>query len=406
MIANKQDRKYRTFKDVTRNTLAYLFSSFGVCILGFILVFVFSKGYKMLSPSFLFGDYNVKTTTVSYQESVTQGTFEDPKISGVYFADNWGVGFEDSYDNNKDKIVIISYMDNSSPFKALKNSADGSFFQVTLTSSIDNAILLQGDNLEIASAKDGAEKMAKAFQKAEKIQTFTISTTGGGIRGSLISTLYMIGLTLLFALPLGIGAAIYLSLIAKNEKVKNILQGMIDIAGGIPTIIYGLAGAIIFVPILNGLGLTSGGSLLSGALTMAILLLPIIIKTTIEAIKTVPSSYRSASLALGASDTQTIFKVMLPNALPGILTAVLLSIGRIIGESAALIYAVGSSIKDNIILTQNSATLAIHIWSLCAGENPNYDASCGVAIIILIMDLVLNIAVKLISYRFVKKFKR
>ena len=93
---------------------------------------------------------------------------------------------------------------------------------------------------------------------------------------------------------------------------------------------------------------------------------------------------------------------MLPNALPGILTAVLLSVGRIIGESAALIYAVGSAIKDKIIITESSATLATHIWSLCAGENPNYEASSAIAIIILAIDLILNITVKLISHKFVK----
>ena len=406
MIAKANERKFRTFKDVTRNSLAYILSSFGVLILGLILVFVFSKGYKVLSPSFITGDYNVVTTSLTYDTTVTEGTYKDPNIDGVYFCTNWGIGFEDSTDNNKDKIVVINYMDNASPFQAMKNSSDNTIYKVTLGSSIDNCLLVNGDSLELASAKDGAKKMAEIFQKCNTLKSLTVSTTGGGIRGSLLSTLVMVGLTLIFALPLGIGAAVYLSLIAKHEKVKAILGGLIDLAGGIPTIIYGLAGAIIFVPILNAMKLTSGGSLLSGALTMAILLLPVIIKTTIEAIKTVPASYRSASLALGASDTQTIFKVMLPNALPGILTAVLLAIGRIIGESAALIYAVGSAIKDQVILTQSSATLAIHIWSLCAGENPNYDASCGVAIIILFIDLILNFAVKLISYRFMKKFKR
>jgi phosphate transport system permease protein len=406
MIVKETTRKYRAFKDVTRNSLAYILSSFGVLILGLILVFVFSKGYKMLTPGFLFGDYNVETTTLTYDKEVTSGAYTDPNIDGVYFCSNWGIGLEDSTDNNQEKIVVINYMDNASPFNDMKNSADNTTFQVTLGSSLDNVLLINGDSLELASAKGGAEKMAQIFNKCSKLKSLTISTTGGGIRGSLISTLIMVGMTLVFALPLGIGAAVYLSLIAKNEKIKKVLMSLIDLAGGIPTIIYGLAGAIIFVPILNSMGLTNGGSLLSGALTMAILLLPIIIKTTIEAIKTVPASYRSASLALGASDTQTIFKVMVPNALPGILTAVLLAIGRIIGESAALIYAVGSAIKDKVILTQSSATLAIHIWSLCAGENPNYDASCGVAIIILLIDLILNLLVKLISYRFVKKFKR
>lgn len=398
-------RSYRTFKDHTRNSLAYILSSFGVLILGFILVFVFTNGYKMITPGFLTGDYNVTTTTLVYDGEVKSGTYNNPN-NGVYFCDNWGIGLEDSVDNNKEKIVIISYMDNASPFNSLKNQSDSTYFNVSIGSTISSGYFYNGDEILVLNPSKGAEEVAKTISKCNKMGSLNVTTMGGGIRGSLISTLIMIGLTLLFALPLGIGAAVYLTLIAKNEKVKKVLITLIDLAGGIPTIIYGLAGVIIFVPILNAMKLTNGASLLSGSLTLAILLLPTIIKTTIEAIKTVPSHFRSASLALGASDTQTIFKVMLPNALPGILTAILLAIGRIIGESAALIYAVGTAIKDKIILTEGSATLAIHIWSLCAQENPNYSAACGVAIIILAMDLILNLVVKLISYKFIKKFKR
>lgn len=406
MHAKTFSQKYRTFKDVTRNSLAYIFSSFGVLILGLILFFVISKGYKMITPGFLTGDYNVKTETLTYEGKVSDMKFNDPDIDGVYFAENWGIGLENSLDNNKEKVVIVSYIDKSSPFNNLKSISDGALFDIHVGSTIESGILINGDELYLAFAKDGAEKMAEEFKKGDELRSVNISTMGGGIRGSLISTLIMIGMTLLFALPLGIGAAIYLSLVCKNHRISRILETLVDLAGGIPTIIYGLAGAIIFVPMLNAMKLTTSGSLLSGALTMAILLLPTIIKTTIEAIKTVPRHYQSASLALGASDSQTIFKIMLPNALPGILTAVLLAIGRIIGESAALIYATGTAIKDKILLTEGSATLALHIWSLCAGENPNYDASCGVAIIILFIDLVLNLIVKLISYRFMKKFKR
>lgn len=136
------------------------------------------------------------------------------------------------------------------------------------------------------------------------------------------------------------------------------------------------------------------------------MLLPIIINTTEEAIKTVPKSYREGSLALGTTNTQTIFKVVLPNALPGILTAILLSIGRIIGESAALIYSMGTTIKDHILISEGSATLALHIYKLVAFESPNFGAASAIAIIILIVDLILNLIVKLLSYRFLKKFKR
>lgn len=398
--------KYRHFKDITRNSLAYIFSSFGVIMLAAILIFVFTKGYKNLSFGFFTGDFNPKTETAHYEESVEGRHYEDPHLEGVYFCENWGIGLEDSFDNNKEKNVILVYMDHASPFHSLKNTSDGAFFNVELGSVLSSGILVNGENLILASTKQGAKGMADSFKKGNILQSINISTQGGGIRGSLISTLWLIGLTLLFALPLGIGAAIYLSLITKNEKIKHVLLSLIDLSGGIPSIIYGLAGAIIFVPFLNSVKLTNGASLLSGALTMAILLLPTIIKTTIEAIKTVPKDYKSSSLALGASESQTIFKIILPNAMIGILSAVLLAIGRIIGESAALIYAVGTSIKDSIILTEGSATLAIHIWSLCAQENPNFNSACAVAIIILSIDLILNLAVKLISRHFIKKFQR
>ena len=130
-------------------------------------------------------------------------------------------------------------------------------------------------------------------------------------------------MTLVVALPLGIGAAIYLELYAKEGRVKNIISQMIDMISGIPSIIFGFVGAVIFIPFVSCFG-ASGYSIIAGALTMAIVLLPTIIKTTEEAIRVVPKHYLMSSLALGASKTQTVFKVILPNALPGILTAVLL----------------------------------------------------------------------------------
>ena len=216
----------------------------------------------------------------------------------------------------------------------------------------------------------------------------------------------MVLLTLLFALPLGILSAVYLSRIAKQNKVTDVLHSLIDLAGGIPTIIYGLVGAIIFIPLISTFTKKDTGSILSGSLTLAIMLLPVIIKTVEESLKTVPDAYRDGSLALGASETETIFHLILPNALPGIISAVLLAIGRIIGESAALIYSMGTAIKDRIFLSESSATLALHIYKLMEMETPNYDAACGVSLVIILFDLVLNLAVKLITNRFNKKFQR
>jgi len=169
----------------------------------------------------------------------------------------------------------------------------------------------------------------------------SLITIGGGCRGSIISTLYMIGLTLLFALPLGIGCAIYLQEYAKENKISRAIKNLIVATSGIPSIIFGLAGAIIFIPIVNSTAGSNGGSIISGALTLSAMLLPVIVSNTEAAIKAMPTTYKPASLALGASQSQTTFKVILPGSLPGILTGTLLSVRRIIGESAALIYASG-----------------------------------------------------------------
>jgi phosphate transport system permease protein len=228
---------------------------------------------------------------------------------------------------------------------------------------------------------------------------FQSSVGGGGIRGSLLTTLLLIALTLVIALPIGIISAIYLHEYAPQNKFTDIIRSLIDMTNGIPSIIFGFVGAIVFIPMMNGIIGSQGGSIASGALTLTIILLPTIIKTTEESLKTIPLSYRQASLALGASQTQTVFKVVLPNAIGGLLTATLLSIGRIIGESAALIYAVGTVIKDTVAINERSTSLAVHIWSIMAGENPNFELASSIAILILVVVFILNITVKLISSR-------
>jgi phosphate transport system permease protein len=137
-------------------------------------------------------------------------------------------------------------------------------------------------------------------------------------------------------------------------------------------------------------------------MTLAVILLPVIIRTTEESLRVVPNDYRYASLALGASKTQTTFKVVVPNALPGILASTLLAIGRIVGESAALIFAVGSIIRDEITLTDKSTSLAVHIYSMMTDEPANIALSSTIALIILMIVFVLNLLIKFISYRFMK----
>ncbi len=407
MKVTERSLKQRKAKDIFRDSGAYLFSLFGVLILALIISFVFDKGHEYLSWKFLTSDYYTTNTTVSYDTSTSSSTFENPNIENVYFSSRWGVGLEDGYDNEKNAIIQVTYVDKNSPFNNLLNESNQEKYRIETNSSISTLLLVDDSgSIFFGESRYGAKTLVDDLEKADKISSMIVQTSGGGIRGSLLSTLYMILFTLLFALPIGILTAVYLSLIAKQNKVTNLFRTLIDLASGIPTIIFGLVGAIIFIPFVALFTQKSNGSLLSGSLTLALMLLPIIINTTEEAIKTVPKSYKEGSLALGASNTQTIFKVVLPNALPGILTAILLSIGRIIGESAALIYSMGTTIKDHIILSEASATLALHIYKLVAFENPNFGAASTISIIILIVDLILNLIVKLLSYRFLKKFKR
>jgi phosphate transport system permease protein len=399
--------KKRKLIDLITDSFSYLFSGFGVCILIMIIGSVFSNGVSTLSWEYITSDYHTDTITCSLPETINEEeTFDNPMLENSFFAEKWGISFVDSFDINNEKIVLINYIDIESPINNLVNSNTEEYVGSVYDKSVDSIILTKFEGGVISiSASDGAEVVADKFDQGSSIITLSLISIGGGCRGSIISTLYMIGLTLLFALPLGIGCAIYLNEYAKDNILKRIMKNLIIATSGIPSIIFGLAGAIIFIPIVNSVSGSNGGSIISGALTLSAMLLPVIVSNTEEAMKAIPSSYKSASLALGASQSQTTFKVILPSSISGILTGTLLSVGRIIGESAALIYATGASIQDTILLNGSSTTLAVHIWSLMNGENPNYASACAVAIIIIVIDLSINIMVKIFGNSLNNKFK-
>lgn len=382
----------RKIKDLFLNVITYVSSSFGCLVLIILLLFVFKNGIRLLDWSLITSDYHQKTYQVNITDTKNYhlGDYSDPQMEGVYYSGVWGIGLQDDIDRNNEKIVTIRYLAPLSPFATIAKLEVG--YQISKMTMADE----MGNNL-LALAKNGAEPMVADLDEAKIITDIIATSGGGGIRGSLLTTLYLIVLTLVIALPLGICAAIYLHEFAKQNQFTHIIRTMIDITTGIPSIIFGLVGAIVFIPMMNKTIQSSGGSIASGALTLTIILLPTIIKTTEESLKAIPNSYRMASLALGASKSQTTFKVILPNAVFGILTATLLSIGRIIGESAALIYAVGTAIKDSVAINEKSTSLAVHIWSLMGGENPNYELSCAISIIILLIVGLVSLGVKLIS---------
>lgn len=220
-----------------------------------------------------------------------------------------------------------------------------------------------------------------------------------GVLPSILNTLYMIGITLLFATPIGIGAAIYLNEYAKKGKLVRLIEFTTETLAGIPSIIYGLFGSLIF-----GVLFAFGYSLLAGALTLTLMILPIIIRTSQEALKTVPGSYREAALGIGSTKFYMIRRVILPSAMPGVITGVILAIGRIVGESAALIFTSGISTtmpKDFFgHIMESGATLTIQLYTSAAkGQN---NIAFGIAAVLIIVVLFINIFTNAMNKRLKK----
>ena len=401
---NKKHLHNRKIKDALSISVTSIFSALTFVVLIWMIFYIFTGGAKYLTWDFISGDYNQHSYTIRSKD----GTSVD---SSSYFANvnnieaystRWGVGFKDGKNGEEDVIYIVNIADGS-PFN---NLVDSSNAKVSIKSDyfLSTIVTIEDDgNIEVYGSKEGAVELAKGLDKAYSIFDGTLTSTGKGIKGSLLTTLILIGFSLLFALPLGIGGALYLAIYAKDNKLSRTIRTLIDVTSGIPSIIFGLAGALIFIPFINGITGHNGGSIFSGSLTLAIMLLPTIVKTVEESIKVVPNSLSQASLALGASKTQTIFKIIIPGALPGILSATLLSIGRIIGESAALVFAMGATIGDNVSLLDGQASLAVHIWTCLQGESPQYGSACAISILILIIVLILSICIKLITYCLNKK---
>ena len=202
---------------------------------------------------------------------------------------------------------------------------------------------------------------------------------------AIINTLLMTLLSLLVCVPLGIGAAIYLTEYApRGSKLVKLVRMTAETLSGIPSIIYGLFGSLFFV-----VALKMGMSLLSGALTLSIMVLPTIMRTTEEALLAVPDSYREGSFGLGAGRLRTTFKVVLPSAIPGILSGVILAIGRIVGETAALIYTAGTVAKVPDSLLDSTRTLSVHMYTIST-EGLYMDQSSATAVVLLVMVLLIN----------------
>ena len=220
-----------------------------------------------------------------------------------------------------------------------------------------------------------------------------------GILPNILNTLYIIVITMAIALPVSVGAAIYLTEYAGRTKLANIIEFATETLSGIPSIIYGLVGMLIFIHMF---GLKQG--ILAGALTLVIMIMPVIIRTTQESLKTVPDAYREGALALGAGKWHMIRTVVLPNAIDGIVTGCILGIGRIVGESAALLFTAGFGLVLNGFvkaMQSSSATLTVALY-VYASERGETDVAFAIAVILMILTFLINRLAKLAA----KKLKK
>lgn len=220
-----------------------------------------------------------------------------------------------------------------------------------------------------------------------------------GIAGNIVNTLYIIIITLLIATPLGVGAAIYLNEYAKPGKVVDVIEFTTEVLSGIPSIIFGLFGMVFFGTVCG-----FGYSIVTGAFTLTIMVLPLITRNTQEALKTVPVTYRSGALGMGATKWYMIRTILLPSAMPGIITGIILAVGRIVGESAALLFTAGSGYllpKAGGLfkkIAESGGTLTIQLY-LCMSK-AQYNEAFGIALVLLVIVLGINMLTKFLSRHF------
>ena len=244
---------------------------------------------------------------------------------------------------------------------------------------------------------------AKGFSQINwEFLTTTTSVLKGtvGIAGNILNTLYIIVLTMLLATPIGVGAAIYLNEYAKPGRLVRIIELATETLSGIPSIIFGMFGMMFF-----GTTLGLKYSILTGTLTLTLMVLPLITRNTQEALKTVSDSYRHGAVGLGAGKWYTIRTILLPSAMPGIITGAILAVGRIVGESAALLYTAGSSdllpataeaYLDKIF--QPGGTLTIQLY--LSAQDGEFDVAFGIALVLLVIVLAINMATKFLARKF------
>ena len=383
----------RKLKDNLLNGLIWLSAAFSVGILITIVAFIFSNGWSKISWDFLTNDYESQTQYVNVTSHQSY-TAPSSLSSDALFSENLGIAIEPNEHGYE-----VAWIDDQSPVKTAKNNADEAF-PVKVGYQLEQ-INGEGANLKIKADTD-ADDIINALNASDTLMIKVVSP-GGGIFPMIVSTLMLILVALLFSAPVGILAAIYMVEYAKPGKLVNLIRFATEVLSGIPSVVYGLFGMLIFANTLK-----LGMSILSGGFTLMILLLATMMRTTEEALKAVPMSYREASYGLGANKIQTLSKVVLPSAIPGILVGVILSIGRTIGESAALLFTIGTFAKlpvnptsGHLSLFETGTSLTVRAY-VEVKESGNVEMAAAIGIVILVIVFTLNLISRLISKKFSK----
>lgn len=380
----------RKIKDLFVKALICLSALISGGLLVVVVSFIFSNGWHLISMNFITRDFRGDLSVVSVEPDdavfATNASLSDDYI----FIENLGIELE-----MIDEGLAVRSIDANSPTRHAVDRANNPF-------ALRTGQVLEGVNdLRIDTDTDLSE-VVNAFEGVDEV-SLRVRTLGGGVWPLIISTLLLVVVTLTIAVPIGILAATYMVEYAKQGRFVNIIRFAVEILAGMPSIIYGLFGLVFFNRMLG-----MGQSIFTGALTLTILLLPIMIRSTEEALKTVPQSYREASFGLGANKIQTIFKIIMPSALPGIMVGIILSIGRIVGETAALLFTLGGFARmpinmntGNLSIFEQGATLTLRAY-FEVQESGNVEMAAAIGIVILVIVFTLNIISKLITKKFSK----
>lgn len=378
---NKGDKslKKTNTEFVSKDKIAYgligMATIITVGVLVFIIGFIFANGIKKVNFDFFVKEYESKTF---YAMIPASNQTQSNKL---------GIILEEEL-QGKEKVIMVKDFEKNS---LVSNAKDLKGNKISLKKK---DII---SKIGVKTLKDTTVKEANSLLNQNKDSfKLKIVRSGGGVFQMLVTTIFMIVLTLAIACPIGIFAAIYLTEYAKPGRVVNIIRFATESLAGIPSIIYGLFGMIFFVTTLK-----MGYSLLAGAMTLSIILLPVIIRQTEESLKAVPQSFREASLGLGANKLQTIWKAVLPSAVPGIIVAIILSIGRIVGESAALLLTAGTVAKIPDSIFAGASTLTVKAYTI-AKEEGNIEMACAIGTVIIVVILVLNSVSKIVARKYSK----